>query len=382
MNGFEILVLVVWLFPIFVLCSIIYGYLRSRFFCHQNPNLTSKIIIQITTLDNYDIVNRNIATIKSYDLRIPYEIWIVTESSLVNRYYGADKILNVSSEFVSKAKYKARALDYSCKVRESLGITSANVKILFLDDDTIPSKEYIETCYASDYDVMQGILQPKLNYGTLYSYVENMRTLACLSVCSIYQSHGHPVWVHGEGICVKASTEQAVGWGFNLVSSEDLVFGHKCAEKKMKWGFIWKSIYITSPWTFRDFFKQRKRWLWGNAHAISHILNWKSKVRLLWFYFTGVSILWISTAAAILDLTGNLDFGNLERTLFYFSLLIWLGMYGYIGYLVGDGKLKHILLSIVLSWFTSIMNTFPICVGLFFKRPVRFEVIEKERKVM
>ena len=209
-----------------------------------------------------------------------------------------------------------------------------------------------------------------------------MRTLACLSVCSIYQSHGHPVWVHGEGICVRASTEHAVGWGFNLVSSEDLVFGHKCAEKKMRWGFIWRPIYITSPWTFRDFFKQRKRWLWGNAHAIVNILNWKSKVRLLWFYITGVSILWISTAGAILDLTGNLDFGPLERTLFYFSLFIWLGMYGYIGYLVGDGKLKHILLSMALAWFASIMNTFPICVGLFFKRPVKFEVIEKERKVM
>ena len=88
--------------------------------------------------------------------------------------------------------------------------------------------------------------------------------------------------------------------------------------------------------------------------------KWKSKVRLLWFYLTGVSILWISTPATVLDLTGNLDFGSLERTLFYFSLLIWLGMYGYIGYLVGDGKLKHILLSMVLAWFTSIMNTFPI----------------------
>jgi hypothetical protein len=159
MNGFEIFALVVMLFPIFVLCCIIYGYHRNKFFWHQNPNPTSKIIIQITTLNNYDIVNRSISTIRSYDLCIPYEIWIVTGSSLVNRYYGADKILRVSSEFVSKAKYKARAIDYSCKVRESLGINSTNVKILFLDDDTILSKEYIETCYTADYNIMQGILQ-------------------------------------------------------------------------------------------------------------------------------------------------------------------------------------------------------------------------------
>ena len=110
MNGFEILALVVWLFPIFVLCCIIYGYLRNRFFWHQNPNLTSKIIIQITTLNNYDIVNRNIATIKSYDLCIPYEIWIVTESSLVNRYYGADKILRRFLRICIKGKIQSKSI--------------------------------------------------------------------------------------------------------------------------------------------------------------------------------------------------------------------------------------------------------------------------------
>ena len=294
----------------------------------------------------------------------------------------ADKVLSVSPGFKSIAKYKARALDYSSKVRRNLGINSSNVKILFLDDDTIPSKKYIEKCFESNYDVMQGILQPKLNYGTLYSYVENMRTLACLSVCSIYQSHNHPVWVHGEGMCVRASTEYTVGWAFKVVSSEDLVFGHACVEKKMKWGFIWESIYITSPWTFRDYFKQRKRWIWGNAHAILHILNWQSKVRMIWFYVSGVSILWISITGTIMDLTGMLYFDIFERILFYSALAIWLAIYGYIGYFVGDRKLRHILLSMALAWFTSVMNTFPICVGLFCKRPNKFEVIEKERKVI
>ena len=97
---------------------------------------------------------------------------------------------------MSKAKYKARALDYSCKVRESLGISSKDVKILFLDDDTIPSKKYIRgICYETDYEVMQGILKPRIELW-YYIHMLNMRTLACLSVCSIYQSHGHPVWVH------------------------------------------------------------------------------------------------------------------------------------------------------------------------------------------
>ena len=381
MSIFEMLVFAAWLFPLFVLSSIMYGYLRSKFRFQENMGLTNKFIIQITTLGNYNIVNKNVATIRSYNLHIPYEIWIVTESSLIDNYHGADNVLTVSAEFKSLAKYKARALDYSSQVRRDLGINSSNVKILFLDDDTIPSKEYIEKCFVADYDVVQGILQPRLNYGTLYSYIENMRTLACLSVCSIYQSHGYPVWVHGEGMCVRATTENEVGWAYDVISSEDLVFGHKCVEKKMKWGFIWQSIYITSPWTFRDYFKQRKRWLWGNAHAISHILNWQSKVRVIWFYLSGVSILWISTVGLIMDVTGILHFDTSFRILFYITLAIWLGIYGYIGYFVGDRKIKHVLVSMALAWFTSVMNTVPICIGLFLRRPIKFDVIEKERKI-
>jgi hypothetical protein len=39
-----------------------------------------------------------------------------------------------------------------------------------------------------------------------YSYVEvveNMRTLACKSICPVYQSHSHPMQVHGEDIIAR-----------------------------------------------------------------------------------------------------------------------------------------------------------------------------------
>jgi cellulose synthase/poly-beta-1,6-N-acetylglucosamine synthase-like glycosyltransferase len=342
------------------------------------------MIIQITTVENHNSVNKIIFTIKSYNFTtgIPYEIWVITESSFLDGYKGADKVFKVPIDFQSIAKYKARALDYSSHVRKNLGIIGEDIKILFLDDDTIPSKNYIEKCFIGDYDIMEGIIQPKLNYGTRYSYVENMRTLACMSVCSVYQSHGHPVWVHGEGICIRASTEQKVGWKFDVIASEDLVFGHTSATKKMKWGFIWEAMYITSPWDFKDYFRQRKRWLWGNVHAISHILTWKSKLRMLAFYIVGGSTLWISVSGLIMDNIGLMLFGIIERTLFYMSIIIWLGIYGYIGYTVGDAKAKHVLLSIILVYYTSVMNTFPIWIGLLTKRPKIFEVISKERDGM
>ena len=289
-------------------------------------------------------------------------------------------MITVPREFKSISKYKARALDYSSKVRERLGISrSSEIKILFLDDDTIPSKEYMKKCQLGDYDIMEGILQPKLNYGTRYSYVENMRTLACLSVCSIYQSHGHPVWVHGEGMCIRASTEQQISWAYDVISSEDLVFGHECSTARMKWGFVWEPIYTTAPWNFRDFFVQRKRWFWGNVHAISRILSWQSKIRMICFYLSGVLVLWISLFGIVLDLGGRLDLNTYERVASYVALLIWLGTYGYVGYLVGEGKMKYIFFSVLLAWYTSVMNTFPICVGFFTRKPPTFEVIRKEK---
>jgi len=357
-----------------------YGYLRAKR-CFQVNHATERIIIQITTIGNFNIVNRTVQTIRGYKLAFPCEIWIVTEAIDIKNYVAADRVVVVPSEFKSVAKNKARALDYAAETRKSMDIVSDKIKILFIDDDAIPSKGYIEKCFSGDYDIMEGIIQPKLNYGTRYSYVENMRTLACMSVCSIYQGHGHPVWVHGEGICVRASTEQKIGWKFDVIASEDLVFGHACSSKKMKWGFVWDPIYITSPWTFRDFFRQRHRWLWGNVHAIKNILTWRSKIRMIVFYVIGSSSLWISFSGILMDSAGLLNFPTHVRVLEFVSLGTWFGIYGFVGYKVGNKQLRHIILSMCLIFYTSIMNTFPIWIGLFFKRPKRFHVISKERVI-
>ena len=357
-----------------------YGYLRAKR-CFQVNHATERIIIQITTIGNFNIVNRTVQTIRGYKLAFPCEIWIVTEPIDIKNYAAADRVVVVPSVFKSVAKNKARALDYAAETRKSMDIVSDKIKILFIDDDAIPSKGYIEKCFSGDYDIMEGIIQPKLNYGTRYSYVENMRTLACMSVCSIYQGHGHPVWVHGEGICVRASTEQKIGWKFDVIASEDLVFGHACSSKKMKWGFVWDPIYITSPWTFRDFFRQRHRWLWGNVHAIKNILTWRSKIRMIVFYVIGSSSLWISFSGILMDSVGLLNFPTHVRVLEFVSLGTWFGIYGFVGYKVGNKQLRHIILSMCLIFYTSIMNTFPIWIGLFFKRPKRFHVISKERVI-
>jgi glycosyl transferase family 2 len=378
--GFELVAFAFWILPLILLSSIFYGYTRAKL-CLKTSNNTKKMIIQITTIaENYNLVNTVISTIRSYNLSIHYEIWVISELSQPDKYKGADKVVEVPNTFKSIAKYKARALDFSSHVRKDLGIIDQDVKVLYLDDDALPSKKYIEQCFVGDYDVMEGIVEPKLNYGTRYSYVDNIRTLSCLSLCSIFQSHGHPVWVHGEGLCVKASIEQKVGWNFKVIASEDLVFGHRCATEKLKWGFIWESVYITSPWNFKDYFKQRKRWLWGNVDAILRLLTWKSTIRLVFFYAIGGAAIIVSIISILMDQMSMLSFSVSERVISVSSFITWLGIYGYIGYIVGDKKPKHILLSMALAWYTQLMNTLPIWFGLFFRRPKRFEVIEKEKR--
>ena len=76
-----------------------------------------------------------------------------------------------------------------------------------------------------------------------------------------------------------------------------------------------------------------------------------------------------------MDLTGAINFSPNERILFMVSLACWLGLYGYIGYIVGNKKVKHVALSMVLAWYASFMNTVPIFVSLYLGKPKKFEVI-------
>jgi hypothetical protein len=331
--------------------------------------------MQITTVDNPIAVNRIIRAIRNYNLHIPYQIWVITESDTV--YEGADLVRKVPKQFVSISHYKARALDYSTRLREVMNLTASNIKILYLDDDTIPSQAYIKDCFEGDYDIMEGIIQPKVIYGSRYSYVENMRTLSCMSVCSVFQGHSHPVWVHGEGLCVRASVEQKVQWQFNVIASEDLCFGHKAATMGLSWGFTWTPIYITSPLTFKDFFKQRKRWIWGNIHAIKNILTKKAAARIIGFYCLGSTFLVLSLLFVVQDIMEGVHLNWEHRIWVYSTLGIWQALYGFIGYSIGGHRLKHVLASMVLAWYTSLMNTLPIWASLVSEKPTKFEVIRK-----
>jgi hypothetical protein len=61
---------------------------------------------------------------------------------------------------------------------------------------------------------------------------------------------------------------------------------------------------------------------------------------------------------------------------------VWMGMFGYVGYLTAKPgyylKLKHIGLSILTSWPAAVLTVVPILIAPLLEVPTKFEVISKE----
>ncbi len=157
-----------------------------------------------------------------------------------------------------------------------MGYGGDETKITFLDDDTSPTWQFLETAFAADYDICQGLTAPRVDYGTgggfthfLLSHIDDLRFHNCLTYCSTFQGiFNAPLFCHGEGMTITGKTEQQIGWNFRIFASEDLTFGCNAAYQGLKWGWFHEYIELTSPWTWGAYFKQRRRWMWGNIHAI------------------------------------------------------------------------------------------------------------------
>ena len=152
------------------------------------------------------------------------------------------------------------------------GIDGADVKVLLLDDDSVPTAAYLRMALEADADVAQGMIAPRNHYGRPLSHLDDLRPIHCLAICSWAQASGRPVHVHGEGLCVRASAEHAVGWDNpGAALAEDLVFGQRAAAAGLSWAFLPAAVEITSPWSSRAFVTQRRRWSWGTVQALPHL---------------------------------------------------------------------------------------------------------------
>ena len=335
--------LLAWIVPLIELLMLVTGqvWYRTRF--ASAPWKFSRLVIQITTTGREEKrVNQIISEIRAYRLSMPYQIWVVNEPGLNDKYPRADRVLTVPEFFTARSKYKARALEYARHERRRLGLNGPDTKILFVDDDTSVTEAYIERAFAADYDICQGITAPRVQYGALpfqhfwLSHFDDLRTRGCLIYCAFFQGFtGKPLHVHGEGLCVTGATEDSVTWNYPVIASEDLTFGQNAAYMGFKWGFFHEYVLLTSPWCWRDFKKQRKRWLWGNIHAIRNreILPLIPAIMIAGKYLSGFPLTTISAIAMILRFLHLYTAPPRVSTVFWLSLATWLTIYAISGWI-------------------------------------------------
>jgi hypothetical protein len=394
------LVYAAWMTPFAELALLAIGQAGFRWRFREAPaGKFTRAIIQITTTGReHARVTEIIGQIRSYPFRIHYEIWVVTEPGHVNRYPFADRVLVVPANFTARSEKKARALEYSRRVRESLGLDRADVKIIFNDDDVTLTQAYIERAFAADYDICEGVVTPRTAYGLrpfghfLVSHADDIRTHACLVYCSVFQGiFRRPLHVHGEGLVVTGAAEARVTWDWPVFASEDLVFGHQAAKAGLTWGWFHEYAEVTSPWSVRDFLVQRQRWLWGDIHAIRHrkALPLGSAVAVAAKYAAGVLALVCSASGLYLRVTGAIPATSPVFSCAKLAVLAWIAVFFTCGWIGAgsatparnhDSRLMSGVLAVLMMPASLALTFAAIGIPLIQGNPRSFKVISKTRE--
>jgi hypothetical protein len=359
----------------------------------------TRLIVQVTTTGReQDRVNEIIRKVRSYredesPLTMPLEVWVVNEPGQGDTYPEATRVVTVPADFKCRASYKARALEYARQLRNRAGLNTANLKILFLDDDVEPTKAYIATAFAGDFDLCQGITAPRIQYGkgpfkhVVLSHLDDLRTLACMFYCSLTQGVlQKPIYVHGEGLCVTGEAEDKVTWDYPVFASEDLVFGENAAHLGLSWGWFHEYIQITSPWTWKAFLVQRRRWLWGNLHAIFHrdVLPLGFAIAKALHYLLGTVTFTASSIGIYLILSGAVTVSDTMYHVFWLAFVAWLGAFALSGWINSgaegtrlDKRIQQTILAVVLCPVTCVMAIGVLLLSLVMGNPKKFVTIAK-----
>lgn len=393
------LVYTAWMMPLVELGLLVIGQACFRWgFRRAQPGTFRQLIIQITTAGREeDRVNEIIEQIRSYGLSMPYQVWVVTEPGYPNDYSHADRVLVVPENFSARSQKKARALEYSHRIRKAEGLSRRDVKIIFNDDDVTLTKGYIERAFVADYDICEGVVTPRTHYAVsplshfIASHADDIRTHSCLVYCSVFQGIlGRPLHVHGEGMVVTGEAEDIVTWDWPVIASEDLVFGQRAASTGLKWGWFHEYAEVTSPWTLRDYLVQRRRWLWGDIHAIGHrnVMPLGAAVMVFAKYLAGVTALLCSAAGLYLRLTGRIPATADVLNYAKLSILAWTGVFFACGWIgaspsdsgrTGDSRLLSGVLAVLTSPASLLLTLAAIVVPLVQGNPRSFAVIAKTR---
>lgn len=396
-----------FLVPSIEAAMMLLGALWARFGYAQAPGKFTQLIIQVTTVGKEpELVQRTVDTIRNYGLGMQYAIWVAIEPGHHTEYTNVDRVIVVPTNFKCKPVDKARALEYTRRLRKREGLDRPDVKILLVDDDTLPSKKYVNRAFNGNYDICQGATVPNRWFAVggwkhfVLSHLDNIRTRNCLIYCSCTQGVTQkPLFVHGEGLCITGEAEGIVTWDRKIVASDDLVFGTNAARLGLSWGYFHAAIQLVSPWSFRENLTQRWRWTWGNLDAIMdrEIMPLAAATFKGFKYALGFVSIIASTTGAVLLWFGIAKVPPQAHTVFWVSLGCWVGSYALSGFINSGGQPNREGRSFVGFWtfrivqtiaaglltpMTAITPVFVIAYSILRGRPTKFVMIKKSNEVM
>ncbi|KAI8180803.1 Beta-1,4-mannosyltransferase bre-3 [Colletotrichum sp. SAR 10_75] len=179
------------------------------------------------------------------------------------------QIIVVPSAFTpSKAKYKARALEYYRR-NQQLG---SGDWVLHLDEESMIDEAVMEACInsitKSDIDMFMGTLHYNdVNHwkNGFLSTAETLRSQEDFGKFSFsVRMRNKPMlgWMHGSWILINGAVENATTWDTDC-QAEDFWFAYNSSAKGYKFGWIWDPVHEQPNEKFQDFWKQRRRWYTG-----------------------------------------------------------------------------------------------------------------------
>jgi cellulose synthase/poly-beta-1,6-N-acetylglucosamine synthase-like glycosyltransferase len=365
--------------------------LVKKTFVPINPK---RIIFQITTIGNMEIVQDSVDNIKRICKEVRYENYKINVVSEVEESFDGAVTIYVPENYstFNNAKYKARALQYAIEQREKNQENTIDTWIYHLDDESMITKQgllaILDHADNNREPIAEGLITypNKINSGSkLVKYLDSVRPTFCYSCCAMLESQKKPDWLHGSNLLLRADIEKSIGWDFPDTCAEDSLFGY-VAHKKYGKIFGWHGGILEeqSPFTFSDFIKQRQRWIKGNIENLSRLGLWekvKTTYRLTSWFLGAVSFFTLIPSLIIKQSYSEYPYFILLTPFFVLNTIILFGVYQ-IGLEMNFTKVEkkqriyeHVKIFVLspILWF---LEAIPILL-YFFKRTPKFYVIKK-----
>jgi cellulose synthase/poly-beta-1,6-N-acetylglucosamine synthase-like glycosyltransferase len=365
--------------------------LVKKTFVPINPK---RMIFQITTIGNMEIVQDSVDNINRICKGVGYENYRIDVVSEVNESFNGAVTITVPQNYstLNNAQYKARALQHAIEVREKNGENVGDMWIYHLDDESMLTKQgllaILDHADNNREPIAEGLITypNKINVGSkLVKYLDAVRPTFCFSCCAMLKSQRKPDWLHGSNLLLRADIEKNIGWDFPDTCAEDSLFGY-VAHKKYGGIFGWHGGVLEeqSPFTFSDFIKQRQRWIKGTFENLGRMgLREKVKTtyRMASWFLGSVSFLTLIPSFLIKQYY-PIGLGPYLMPFFVLDTVILFAVYQ-IGLEMNFAKVgkrqrifEHIKIFVVspILWF---LEAIPMLL-YFFKRTTKtFEVITK-----